>query len=259
MSSQKYLLTSIMNAMRILNLFKTSKSKELSVTDIANQAELPKSSAHRLITTLCREGFLSQNPRNGKYRLGLSLLTLGGVVSVHKEIYRDTFPFVENLVRQVNETCQICLLEEKHLVFYYRVQRNEPEHLITNEGRKGPIHCTSAGLVLLAYQDMAFKDQVLSAPLQRYTSHTMTHPNELRERLQSIEGEGYAICDGEFYEGYSSIAVPIRDYSSNVVSALTMITPSKRLEKRERSFYVSHLKETANDISEELGFYGDLY
>ncbi|SFK04477.1 transcriptional regulator, IclR family [Halobacillus dabanensis] len=258
MSSQKYLLTSIINAMRILNLYKTSKSKELSVTDISTRADLPKSTAHRLITTLRREGFLSQNPRNGKYRLGLSLLTLGGVISVHKEIYRDTFPFVEQLVREVDETCHICLLEEKHLVFYYRENRNEPENLVTNEGRKGPIHCTSAGLVLLAYQDPAFKEQVLSNPLRSYTPHTVTNPEELQTRLDSIEKEGFAVCDGEYYEGFSSVAVPIRDYSSNVVSSLTMICPTKRLKAKEISFYVNRLKETADDISEELGYYGEL-
>ncbi|WP_101845181.1 IclR family transcriptional regulator [Halobacillus sp. Marseille-P3879] len=258
MPSQKYLLTSITNAMKILNLYKTSKSKELSVTDISSQVNLPKSTAHRLITTLRREGFLSQNPRNGKYRLGLSLLTLGGVISVHKEIYRDTFPFVEQLVRKLDETCQICLLEEEHLVFYYRVHRNEPENLETNEGRKGPIHCTSSGLVLLAYQDLAFKEQVLSNPLRRYTPYTVTDPDKLLARLQSIEKEGFAFCEGEYYKGFSSVAVPIRDYSSNVVSSLTMISPTKRIKEKDLFFYVNHLKETASDISEELGFYGDL-
>ncbi|MFC5711695.1 IclR family transcriptional regulator [Thalassorhabdus alkalitolerans] len=258
MSSEKYRLSSVTNAMRILNIFKINKNKELSVTDIASQTNVPKSTAHRLITTLRKEGFLSQNPRTGKYRLGLALLTLGGVISVHKEIYREAFPYVEQLVRKIDETCHICLLEEQHVVYYYRVHRKAPEHLVTQEGRKSPVHCTSEGLLLLAFQESSYQERVLSEPLYRFTRYTITDPEKIRSRLSTIAAEGVAISEGEYFEGYTSISVPIRDYSYNVVSSLTLVSQTNRLKQKQYSYYVKQLRLTAYEISEALGYYGNI-
>ncbi|WP_018924371.1 IclR family transcriptional regulator [Salsuginibacillus kocurii] len=258
MTSQKYQLSSVTNAMKILNIFKVSERKELSFTEITTITRIPKSTAHRLITSLKSEGFLSQNPRTGKYRLGLTLLTLGGIVSVHKQTYQEAFPFLEQLVREINETCHICLLEERDVVFFQRVHRKDPDHLITEEGRKGPVHCTSEGLILLAYQDKAHQERVLSGPLKRYTECTTTDPPQLRSRLTRIAKEGYAWCEGEYFKDYTSIAVPIRDYSSLVVSSLSLVTQTTRLQGKDTSFYMERLKETADDISEALGYFGDI-
>ncbi|RSL33576.1 IclR family transcriptional regulator [Salibacterium salarium] len=257
MTNNKYQLSSVQNAMTILNLFKSSKHNDLSVAEIAKKTGLAKSTAHRLISTLTKEGFLSKNPRTGEYRVGLSLLTLGGVISVHKEIYQAAFPLVESLVKEIKETCHICLIEQFEVVYYYRVKRKDPETLVTNIGRKNPIHCTSEGLALLAFQDEAYIEQVLNNGLPSFTNETMTTPSVIRDRLASIKEKGYVIATEEYYKGYIGIAVPIRDYSANVVSSLAMIGPVDRITEANYSYYITKLKETAAEISEEMGYYGD--
>ncbi|SDH17429.1 transcriptional regulator, IclR family [Alteribacillus persepolensis] len=252
----KYRLSSVRNAMKILQLYKHSSKKDFGVAEIARHTGLPKSTAHRLISTLRKEGFLSQHPRTGQYRLGLSLLTLGGVVSVHKEIYKDAFPILESLVKDIGETCHICLLEKEQVVYFYRVKRKNPERLITDIGRKNPIHCTSEGLVLLAYQEEAFVDHIIEQGLHRYTDNTITDGEHLKETLHKIREQGYAVSKEQYFPNYAGIAVPIRDYSSNVVSSLATIGPTTRISENSYNRYINTLKHTARDISEELGYFG---
>ncbi|MFZ4452682.1 IclR family transcriptional regulator [Salibacterium aidingense] len=257
-NTDKYQLSSVRNAMKILQLFKSSVNNDLGVSDISKKTALPKSTTHRLISYLTQEGFLSKNPRTGQYRLGLSLLTLGGVISVHKEIYKEAFPLVEALVKEIEETCHICLLENKQVVYFYKVNRENPETLETEVGRKNPIHCTSEGLVLLAYQDKAFIEDIAREDLKQYTGRTITNPHTLKMTLEAIKRDGYAITTEHLYEGYTGIAVPVRDYSSNVVSSLAMVGASDRLQEAKYPYYIKQLKKAASDISEALGFYGDV-
>ncbi|WP_181351265.1 IclR family transcriptional regulator [Thalassobacillus sp. CUG 92003] len=252
----KYLLSSVLNAMQVLQLFKNDKH-DLSMAEISHAADLPKSTAHRLISTLTNEGFLSQNPRTGKYRLGLSLLTLGGVISVHKEIYQEAFPLLETLVRKVNETCHLCLLEKERVVYFYRSERKNPEMLVTDIGKKSPMHCTGEGLILLAYQDKSFTEYIFSKELKQYTPYTITDPEALRSTLETIRQKGYAISKEHYFRNFVGIAVPIRDYSSNVVSSLAIIGPTERINEGNYSYYIEALKRAASDISQELGYYGE--
>lgn len=254
---KKYLLSSVQNAMQILQIFKKDGKHELSLMDITREAGLPKSTTHRLISTLTNEGFLSQNPRTNKYRLGLSLLTLGGVISIHKEIYLEAFPLLEDLVQEIKESCHLCLLEKKEVAYFYRIEKESPEKLITDIGKKNPIHCTSEGQVLLAYQDQSYIDQVLEQDLESFTPHTITNPDVLKETLERIREKGYAISKEQFFLGYIGIAAPIRDYSSNVVSSLAIIGPTSRITEENYSFYINELINTASTISQELGYYGE--
>ena len=48
----------------------------IGVTEVADRAELPKSTAARLLASLAREGVVEQVPGDTRYRLGPRLVTL---------------------------------------------------------------------------------------------------------------------------------------------------------------------------------------
>lgn len=248
----KSILTSVKNAMRILRLF-NKKQTELGLTSIAGQIGVPKSTAHRLISSLVEEGFLSKNPRTGKYRLGLSLLTLGGVISTHREMYREAFPIVSRLVEEVNETAHICLLENDGVVYLFRKESDRKNRLITSIGRKNPVHCTSEGLCILAFQDEKTIDRMLSGPLYPFTDRTLTDQEEVLEELASIREKGYCLSEGQFYEHFTGISAPIRDYTQYVVSSLSIIGSTETINTMTSPDLISHVIATADEISRQLG------
>ena len=51
--------------------------RRAGVSDIARRLGIAKSTAHRLLTTLCSRGMTEKNPESGLYRLGMHLFELG--------------------------------------------------------------------------------------------------------------------------------------------------------------------------------------
>ena len=73
-------LSSVTSALLVLKVFSEDEA-EIGISNLAKRLGLAKSTVHRLAVTLAAEGFLEQNPDNGRYRLGLSLFSLGASVA----------------------------------------------------------------------------------------------------------------------------------------------------------------------------------
>ncbi len=254
MRNEHSLISSVKNALTILKLF-NKKQNELGVTGIAEQTGIAKSTVHRLVSTLTKEGFLSKNPRTNQYRLGLSLLTLGGVISIHKEMYREALPRLHKLVEKTNETAHICLLEKEEVVYLYRIEGNNKTKLVTNVGHKNHLHCTSEGLAIMAFQNQKTINHFLGRELPAYTKHTITDPVQLNQLFYSIRKDDYVIAKDSYYEGFTGIASPIRDYTGDVVSSVAVIGPNERLTEATYPILIREIKQAAEDISELLGYY----
>lgn len=247
-------LSSVTNALKILRLF-TPKQKELSFTQIVQRTNLPKSSVHRVLTTLTKEGFLSKNPRNNHYRLGLAILGLGGVIFSHHQLYKEALPIVKELSNRLDESAHICLMEHLEVVYLFRIESRHPDRLLTQIGRKNPIHCTGEGLCILAFQDAEIINRLLHTQLYPFTPHTPTKPAEIRALLSSIQKDDYCLLKDAYYENYTSIAAPIRDYQGHVVSSLSVIGHNKRITEHKQEYVIQEVKKAAKNISEHLGYY----
>ncbi|HZH58822.1 MAG TPA: IclR family transcriptional regulator [Metabacillus sp.] len=250
----KAILSSVKNAMRILRLFKKGQ-EELGVTEISTLTNLSKSTAHRLISELVYEGFLSKNPKTNHYRLGLSLLTLGGVVFSHRDLFLEAQPIVDNLVEELGETAHICLLEDIEVVYLFRKECDQPERLLTYMGRKNPIHCTSEGLAIMAFQKQKMINSFLKNTFYSYTDFTISDPKELEDEMSRIRRRGYAITPNQFYTGFIGIAAPIYDHTENVVASVSIIGSTSRITEDKYPLFIDKIKIAGNQISEMLGYY----
>jgi DNA-binding IclR family transcriptional regulator len=252
--ADKKTLSSVTNTLKVLRLF-SWKQPELSFTEIKEQLQLPKSSTHRYISALVDNGLLSKNPKTNHYRLGLSILSLGGAVFRHNELYMEALPIIEELSQEIDETVHICFMENNKVVYLFRVEGSEPDRLVTQIGRTNPVHSTSEGLSILAFQPESYINSFLKQNFTAYTKHTLTTPNEILTELKTIREQDYCLLDSAFFENYMSIAVPIRDYTEDVVASLSVIGQSARLMQKDIDYLVPTLKEAAEDISEHLGYY----
>lgn len=254
LSHNKEILSSVTNALKILRLY-TPKQQELSFTEIIRKLDLSKGTGHRLISTLVKEGFLSKNPRTNHYRLGLAILGLGGTIFSHRELFREAIPIVKKLSSEIQETTHICLLENDKVAYLFRCESNQPDRLVTQIGRTNPLHCTSEGLCLLAFQKESFIQDFLKKPLYAYTPYTITQPEKLYELLQEIKVNNYCYLDSTYFLNYTSVSVPIRNHLDKVVATLSVIGHSSRFTKDNREKIIKKMKEAANHISENLGYY----
>lgn len=255
--NEKYLVASVKNAMRILRLF-TPKQNELGITEMAKKLDLSKSTVHRYVKELVQEGFLVQNKSNGYYRLGLSNLALGGIVQLNKEMYTDAIPILTKLANRFQLLAHICVVEHNRVVYLIREMGNLPVKLITKSGRHNDIHCTAEGLVILAFKSKDIINNVLTQDLKKHTKYTDTDPVLLKQKILKIRSNQYAVTKDMYAIGFISLAVPIRDYTGEVVSSLALIGESKNVMTNEYDEIIKELQRSAKKISEQLGYYDQL-
>ncbi|GAA4707578.1 IclR family transcriptional regulator [Brevibacillus fulvus] len=253
-NEEKRMLSSLSNALRILRSYSLEKPSQ-GITEIAASLQLGKSTVHRLVSTLVSEGFLVKDEKTKKYRLGYSVLALSGVITSTLDIYTESLPIIRKLVDHVGETAHIAILDGCEVIYVMKIECNHHVRFLTHVGRRNPLHCTSSGKVLLAHQEPAFFDRLLQKGLVKHSHNTITDPVALREHLQKIKENGYATSYEELLEGVHSIAAPIRDYTGQVIAAVTIVGPKQRLTRAKIPFLVKKVKEASREISEKMGYY----
>lgn len=253
--SKEYLLSSVKNALRILRSF-SIEEPEKGITELAESLRLSKSTVSRLMSTLASEDFVYKDPKSKKYRLGISVLALSGIITSSMDIYKEAQPFLQKLVDQLGETVHLTFLEGAEVVYLHKVESNHPIHLQSHVGKRNPAYCTSSGKAILAFQNREIVERVIANGLKRYTKKTITDPDAFRACLQQVREAGYAYSIEEFMEGVASVGAPIRDSTGQVIAAVTITGPIQRIQPYKIPFYAKKLISICKEISEQLGYYG---
>ena len=244
-------LQSVQNGLQILKLFTIEKSV-WGLTEIANTLQLNKSTVSRLLTDLVAEGFLQKEQR--KYSLGFSLLSMSGVVTSHLEIHRESKDILKKLVDDLGETAHIAIIEGTGITYVHKIECKNPVRLLSSIGKNNPISCTSAGKVLLAFQSHENIERLIKAGLPRMGSNSVTDPDQLKNQLIEIKEQGYAICINEMHENVVSIAASVRDYTGDVVAAVSVVGTRERIQDQEINRFVEAIIEAAKEVSIRLGY-----
>jgi IclR family transcriptional regulator, KDG regulon repressor len=245
-------LSSVKNALKILNSFSEQEPVK-KITDLASELGIAKSTVSRLMSTLASEGYVIKEQGSQKYRLGLSVLNLAGVVTSTMDIHRESLPVLERLSKGIDETCHLVFLEGTDVVYLLKFESSHPVRVSSHVGKRNPSHCTSSGKVLLAYQSEDVVNRVIANGLIRYTPRTITNPDQLRKDLQKVKKDGYCISIEEFIEGVNTVGAPIRDYTGQVIAAITIVAPAQRMHERNIQQYVKKVVDAAQTISQAMG------
>jgi DNA-binding IclR family transcriptional regulator len=238
----------------ILRCF-TNSDADLGVMEISREIGLHKSTTSRLLSALCKEGFVAKNLQTGKYRLGLGLVNLAGVVLEQQNLRQVAQEYVRALAESTQETINISILDGNECINIETVRSPKSIRYAGQLGRRTPLHCTSTGKVFLTHMSAERRQKILSQPLSTYTQHTITDPVKLRIILAKIYDQGYAISREEFEDGLIAIAAPIYDLSGTVIAALSISGPTYRMDMSTLKAFVTHLKEAAQMISKSLGYF----
>lgn len=244
-------LQSVQNGLRILQLF-TSENPVWGITEMANKLQLNKTTVSRLVADLVAEGFLQKEQR--KYSLGFSLLSMSGVITSHLEIHRESKDILKKLVADLGETAHIAVIEGKEITYVHKIDCRNPVRLLSSIGKKNPISCTSAGKVLLAFENNEIIDSVIENGLPRMGPNSPTDPAQLRDQLIQIKEQGYSICIDEMHENAVSIAAPVRDYTGEIVAAVSVVGTKERIHDQKINTFTEAIIEAAHEISIRLGY-----
>jgi DNA-binding IclR family transcriptional regulator len=247
------MIQSVQRAAAILRSF-TEAEPELRVTELSQRLGLHKSTVSRILSTLQHEGFVSQNPESGRYRLGVGLVSLAGVALGRLNVRGVSQPHLNALVELSEETVNVTILDGSESVIVLRAASPKPIQYLGWIGRRTPLHCTASGKVLLAHMTPQKRDLILAAPLPRFTDKTITVRGPLLSSLANVCDQGYSIVHEEFEEGFSAIAAPIFNHLSEEVATVSISGPTFRIGPGKIEAFIEPLLQTSRTISVELGY-----
>jgi DNA-binding IclR family transcriptional regulator len=195
-------LRSVLAARVLLDCF--ADEDELGVTELAKRIGVAKSTAHRLLTTLCARGLASRNDETGRYRLGMHLYELGQLAVGRNEIRNAALPLLQEL-QQATATAR-----------FSRVSR------------RLPAHCTSSGKAIAAFTpDLAAARS--TAGFTSLTSRSIHTARQFALALAETRKRGYAVSVDEAVEGLTSVAAPVKAHDGSARAAISVVGPTDRV------------------------------
>lgn len=230
------------------------KTGPTTVTELADSMDLPKSTAHIHLKTMEESGYLHKD--NRQYRLSLHFLDHGATARREFDIYKIGKEEVNNLARETEEVASIGVEEAGQRVLLYKVESGDALYDNAHTGEFTNIHWTSLGKAILAHLPSDRVEAIIDKHgLPSATPNTITERADLREELNQIQQQGYAIENEEHRENIRAVAVPVLS-NGEIVGAISVSGPKSRFSRdRIQTELLELLENKANIIQLKLEYY----
>ncbi|MGB1129593.1 MAG: IclR family transcriptional regulator [Haloferula sp.] len=244
---------------RTLDILETlsDRPKGLTLSDLSSHLGIPKNAVFRITQTLMARGYLSRDAETMAFRLTgqwLKLATprLGGM-----SLAALARPAMTALRDATEETVQLGVLCGAEGTIIEQVEGTQSLRIVVDLGRHFLLYNNAPGKLLLAHLPEPQREQRLSKiDFVPCTPKTITDPAELRKDCERILSQGYSVDHAESNEGIHCIAAPVRNDVGEVMAAMWISGPAKRLPKSRFREMGDQVKAAAAQASQQIARMG---
>lgn len=242
-------------ALSMLELIAAS-NQGLSNSDLSRRLNIPKSSASYILRVLEKRDYL-QRDANGKYRLGLKLMSLTGGAMTHLDVREVAKPILEDFLKKSRlPEVHLAVLDNGRAVYIEKIE--DEKSFIKMDiwvGHRLPVHTTAIGKVLVSFLPEEEILRILELRgMERKTHKTITNPQRFLREAARVRKYGFALDDEENAEGVRCVAAPIFDARGNVAAALGTSSVIMHLEESNLPKIIDLIKKSAARVSRQMGF-----
>ena len=244
--------STVLRALRVLE-FLASARRPLSVAEVAEGVSADRSTAYRMLLTLLEAGYVTRDELLKTYRLGFRLLSLTRSLLTSGDRSRLVSRALERISDRTSETVHYCVIDGDATVLVQRVKGTQLVAVDFEIGDRSPLHCTSIGKAILAFQDTRKVEEIIAKGLPRTAEKTIVDPAPFRKEMEKIRVQGYAIDDREFHDDMRCVAVPIFERDGTVMSGISLSGPSSRYTLAKLDQLRLEAVEAARELTRQLG------
>jgi len=222
---------SLTRGLTLLELIADSHGS-VALTELAQQAGLPNSTTHRLLSTMQQQGFVRQVGDLGLWTIGAHAFVVGSSFLQSRNLLALVHPVLRSLMEASGETVNLAVLDlsDHQAVIIDQVQCSQLMRMSAPIGGKLPMHASGAGKAFLAH----LSDEQVTALLHQkglhyYTPKTLMSPQSLKENLAQVRKAGFSFDDEEHALGLRCVAAPIYDEHGEAFAALSISGPIARM------------------------------
>jgi DNA-binding IclR family transcriptional regulator len=229
----------------------------IGLAELSKLVGLHNSTTFHLAKTLVSLGYLRQEKDSKRYRVGRPLFALAASALDEIEMVNVATPILEELSRRTSESSHFAVRMGDTVVVIARTSGPGAFQLTDRVGVVRPAHCTALGKIILA----SLRPDQLNRFLERVelkpsTNKSITDIPVLMREIAEIKRTGIAFDDGEFNPEVRCVAVPVIDFTGQVVGALGISGPIWRLSNQALHANAQAVQEAASHLSAEFGAKG---
>ncbi len=226
----------------------------LPLASLADELDMPRSAAHRLLTDLAEHGYVRQTRERGDYVLTTKLVSLGLNYLKYSGVVDITQPILDRLAEASGELVRLGIVDVDHITWVALSQgarkglRYDPD-----QGMDVTLSCTSSGHAWLS--TLPEDDAVALLTREGIASRADYGPNAPTSLAAVIKAvrlarrQGYAVTVETYAPGLNAMSTPILPPGKGAVGMLAMSGPSVRLTEAKMRDWASELMATAADIA----------
>lgn len=230
----------------------------LELAAIADQLNIPRSGAHRLLADLVRCGYVRQTRDHGDYVLTTKLVSIGLSYLSNTGIVDLAQPLLDRLAEISGELVRLSVVDGNRLTWVARAQgarqglRYDPDM-----GSDARISCSASGLAwMMALPD----DEALALVAQQgigqpseYGPNAPVTLQAVMDCVQEARVRGYSVTVETFTAGLNAMAVPVRLNGQPPMGVLTVAGPTVRFTEEKMRTLAPELLSMAAQLAAASG------
>jgi len=230
----------------------------MELASIADQLNMPRSAAHRLLADLVRTGYVRQPREMGSYMLTTKLVSLGLSFLSHSGIVDFSQPLLDRLAEISGELVRLSVVDGERLTWVARAQgarqglRYDPDM-----GSDARLSCSASGLAWMAALDdeqaLALASRQGLGQPEDYGPNAPRTLQEMLSRVHTTRERGYSTTVDTYSIGLSAMAAPVRLAGQPPIGVITIAGPSARFTEARMDALAPELLAIAEQMAAASG------
>lgn len=225
----------------------------LTVRQVALGTGINRTTAHRLLASLHRRGWIERADGSGGYRPSLRYLALVRASLEGRDFVNEVQPTMERLSLLSRETVHLGVLDNYDILHIAKVDSPEVIGVSSRVGTRATPHLTGLGKALLAAGPDEELEAYIAHARKRKDDDALTDPEVLREQIRLAREQGYSIDDGESSPSVRCLAVAIRGVDGGPLFAISLTGPAGRFTPERVEACVPEMLAVARDLTSQFG------
>ena len=230
----------------------------IGLAELSKLVGLHNSTTFHLAKTMVSLGYMRQERDTKRYRVGRPLFALAASALDEIEMINLATPVLEDLSRESGESGHFAVRMGDSVVVIARTSGTGAFQLTDRVGVVRPAHCTALGKIILAsLRPDQLKRYLERVELKPSTRKSITEPSVLLREIAEVRRSAIAFDDGEYNLEVRCVAVPVYNFTGEVIGALGISGPIWRMTDQILKSRAKLVQTAANRLSAEFGA-GDL-
>ncbi len=218
----RYIVPGLSQGLAALSLFSRKRTR-ITAPEIARELDLPRTTVFRILHTLQATGFVCREEDERHFRLGPAVLGAGFAFIASLDYVEVAQPVLQRLRDATGWSAHMAIRDGMDIVYVARYAAHATVRSSVNIGSRLPVHATVMGRAL-SWDMSADELRKLfgSNELQKFSEQTPATVEAFAALVAEDRDRGYAFSQSFFERGVSSVAVPVRDASGQIVASINV-------------------------------------